>query len=207
MQNIADFLQRSKGGVKVLERFKEGIKVNHKNATTEEEKNKNRQEAIEDSVSNNISISKDRFLDHMLKKGSEKYTDLSQKVEQIDFSNAHPRNNTFMNELAFAGASMTEGFLEVFNIEKNTAVQKYQDQIQIIETKKDNQPTQYTVGTFQEGKLKKLSPSFDNRKELEKKLDASLERQRKEQEEKMNRKKDSQQAITQTMSLDRQKEK
>ncbi|GEQ33602.1 hypothetical protein B795N_14840 [Marinilactibacillus psychrotolerans] len=190
----------------MLERFKEGVEVNHKNTATEEDKNKNRQEAIEDSVSNDISISKDRFLDHIRKKGSEKYTDIAQKVEQIDFSNAHPRNNTFMNELAFAGASMTEGFLEVFNIEKDTAVQKYQDQIQIIETKKDNQPSQYSVGTFQKGKLKKLSPDFDNRKELEKKLDASLERQRKEQEEKMNRKKDQQQEITQTISLERQKE-
>lgn len=191
----------------MLERFKEGIEVNQNNANTEDDKNINRQKAIGDFFSNNISISRDRFLDHMSKKGTEKVSEMADKIEKIDFSKAHPRNNTFMNELAFAGASMAEGFLEVFNIEKNTAIQKYQDQVQVIETQKDNELPQYYVGTFQKGKLRVLSPSTENKEKLENKLNATLERQKKEQEEKLNRKKENQQEIIKTMSLDRQKEK
>lgn len=190
----------------MLERFKDNIIVDQKTEATEEEKEKKRVKAIDQHISTNLFVPKERFIDYMKEKSTDQSQKIAQKIEYIDFSKANPRNNTFMNELAFAGAGMTEGFLEVFNIEKNTAISKYQDHIQIIEIKNKNKPSQFFAGTFQNGKLRRLSPNTENKEELESKLNASLDRQRKEQEERLNKKKTNNQTIQLTNSLDRQKE-
>lgn len=80
------------------------------------------------------------------------------KTNLIDFSNANPRNSNLMNELAFAGEGIAEGFLECFNVERNRALEKYKNQLHVIETKEDKGQSRYYIGGFKDGKLNRFTP-------------------------------------------------
>lgn len=149
-----------------LERFKEGIEVTHKQNDSTEKKNQNRQEAIQEHFEENFQLSKDIFQSFLKNKSLS--ADINQSTEQINkisFENANPRNNFFMNELFFAGEAITEGFLECFMIEKNTAIEKYQNQLQMIEKIEDGK-SQYYVGTFKENKLLRATSYQDSKEAL-----------------------------------------
>src|SRR5699024_3640617 len=82
------------------------------------------------NINENIKTDKTKFKSFIKKnyKGEKKNQKLK-KTKNIDFSKASTRNNTFMNELAFAGESISEGFLECFNIERKKAVENYKNQL------------------------------------------------------------------------------
>lgn len=151
----------------ILETFKEGITVQHKQWDDLKTKNRKRFSAINIHFSH-FSLSKEKFLTYIqenhLHKGK---TDLFNKIENIDFSKANPRNTLFMNELAFAGEAIVEGFLEVFTIERDKAIEKYQNQLQVIEHCSEEGELHFYIGTFQNKKLKRLTAYQDNKQELQ----------------------------------------
>lgn len=150
----------------MLERFKEGIEITHKQDDSKEKKNQNRREAIQEHFEENFQLSKDVFQSFLKDKSSPAEMNHStEQINKISFENANPRNNFFMNELLFAGEAITEGFLECFMIEKNTAIEKYQSQLQMIEKIEDGK-SQYYVGTFKENKLLRATPYQDSKEAL-----------------------------------------
>ena len=175
-----------KGGEFLLERYKENIKVSLKKEDTKKERNDKRKEAVETHF-NDLKVDKNKFLNHIKSKDIHKGNEeVLNKVNELDFTNANPRNKTFMNELAFAGESIVEGFLDVFNIERNKAVDKYMDQLQVIERKEENKPSQYFIGSFNKDKLFRVSPFMDNKEILENKLAEKREQENKIKQEQVN---------------------
>jgi len=159
----------------MLERFKGGIEINQNKDRKLEEKNKKRHEAIEEKFSD-IQIDKNKFVDYVQRKDLHNgKKDTLEKVKDIDFSKANPRNNSFMNELAFAGQSIAEGFLDVFNIEQNKAIEKYKDQLQVIEQRNDKGDSRYFIGTFNNNKLKRLTKYSENKEDLQERLEKQKE--------------------------------
>jgi len=143
----------------MLERFNDEIKVEHKKEDSKEKRNSNRKEAIENSVDENLEIDKPTF-QRFIKKNyiGDKKDEMLEKTESIDFSRANPKNNFFINEIAFMGESMYEGFLECFNIERNKAVENYLNRLHVIENKEGNDQPRYYIGAFKDGKLNRLTP-------------------------------------------------
>lgn len=178
----------------MIERFQRNIKVKLSKGDDVEKKNKKRHEAINQHY-DDLKIKKDDFLTHIKSNNLHKGKDeVLNHINQIDFSNANPRNHTFMNELSFAGESIAEGFLEVFNIQQNKAIRRYKKQLQVIERENDSGERSYFIGTFQHDKLKRLTPYRSNKEELTQQLKKQQEQQQKEQKQE------------QTLSLQKEKE-
>src|SRR5699024_6332924 len=133
----------------MLERFNDEIQVEHKKEDSKEKRNEKRKEAIENNIDENLEIDKPTFERFIKRKY--RYDKKEQKLvknEKISLSKANPKNNTFMNELAFAGESISEGFLECFNIERKKAVENYKNQLHVIESKEDQNQSKYYIGAF-----------------------------------------------------------
>ena len=160
----------------LLERYKqENLEVKMNSNDSLDEKNRKRDEAIREQQADKIIVPKQDFIQHV-----REHIDLSnkdeviEKLQQIDFSNANPRNNSFMNELAFAGQSITEGFLDVFNIEVNKATEKYKAQNLIIEQKDENGKTKAFIGQFKDNRLKRVSQYFKNIQDIDNRIDRKV---------------------------------
>ncbi|MCI3027541.1 hypothetical protein LMF32_00120 [Desemzia sp. C1] len=178
----------------MIERFQRNIKVKLSKGDDVEKKNKKRHEAINQHY-DDLKIKKDDFLTHIKSNNLHKGKDeVLNHINQIDFSNANPRNHTFMNELSFAGESIAEGFLEVFNIQQNKAIRRYKKQLQVIEREDENGEKKYFIGTFQSDKLKRLTPYKDDKEELAQQLKKQQDQHREQKQE-------------QTIALQREEEK
>jgi len=169
-----------KGGRQLLERFKNGIEVKHPKKATEEQRNDNRLQAIKEKFEQ-YTLDKERFKDYVKKENlHNERSDLLERLDNIDFSQANPRNNSFMNEISFLGESFAEGFVSVWGVERDNALGKYKDQLQVIEQRNDEKTkSRFFIGTFDNDKLNKISP-FQQRKD---KLERILDKQREEQQE------------------------
>lgn len=189
-----------KGVVFLLERYKEGIEVSHEKGETKEKRNEKRHEVIAEYFNNHFLLNKNRFISYIkenkLNKGN---NDAIEKVNPLDFNKANPRNKTFMNELAFAGGAITEGFLECFSIERDKALGKYTGQLQVIEKKEEGEKSKFYIGAFVKNKLTRVTPYSDNKEELNKELKQQQERLAKKNQEN-NRTKE------QSLSLNRREE-
>lgn len=172
-----------KGVKKLKEKFSKGVEVKLSKEDDTASKNKKRLEAIKQNF-NEVPIEKETFLRYVrrnqLHKGKE---DVLNRLNQLDFSQANPRNHTFMTELSFAGESIAEGFLEVFNIEQNKAVERYKKQLQVIEREDENGEKNYFIGTFQSDKLKRLTPYRSNKEELAQQLKKQQKQYREQKQE------------------------
>ena len=127
-------------------------------------------------------------------------------IKTIDFSRANPRNNSFINELAFAGQGITEGFLECFSIERDTAVEKYEDQLQVIEKKEEGEQPVFYVGTFLRDKLVRVSDYEPSRGELDQKLNHYQKDQLANQQQQQPLEKERMQQQTRTLTRRREDE-
>lgn len=143
----------------MLERYKEDIKVQYEKEDSKEKRNQKRNEAIEEHFNNHFNLDKKLFSHYIQKHHlADKDQAVTEKIRRIDFTKANPRNSSFINELAFAGGAITEGFLDCFNIERSKALEKYKAQLQVIERKESGKKTAYFIGTFDKDKLLRLSP-------------------------------------------------
>lgn len=184
----------------MLERFTDSnITIKQNSNDNVSEKNRKRHEAIREHFERHTIVPKNNFINHIKENmeipNKEVVVD---KINNIDFSKANPRNNVFMNELAFAGESVTEGFLDVFNIEVNNAVDRYQKQTHIIEQKLDDESSRAFIGQFDKNCLKRKTDFFDSVEKLKERVEE------KSKELKVNRKQS--QSQEQTLSIKREKE-
>ena len=173
----------------MLEKYKDGIKVSHEKGESKEQRNENRKEAIGEHFSNHFTLNKDRFVSYIKEnKLNQEHSEDIEKINRLDFSKANPRNNTFMNELAFAGGAITEGFLECFSIERDKALENYTDQLQVIEKIEDGEKPKFYIGGFFKNKLTRVTPYSDNKEELDERLKQQQEQlAKKQQENKINK--------------------
>lgn len=160
-----------------------------------DEKNKKRINAIKDQFVKTYSLPKEKAKEFV---NDEKL----QAIKDIDFSKANPRNNGFMNEISFIGQGVAEGFLEVFNIEVDKAVDKYMKKNHIIEQQKKDGTKKAFIGTFNNNKLKRLSDYFEDSQSLNKEMKRQTDK--KQQIEGQQKKQSKKQE--QTLSLQRNKE-
>lgn len=160
----------------LLERYKqENLEVKMNSTDSLDEKNRKRDEAIRDQQADKVIVPKQDFIQHVKERIDLSNKDeVIEKLQQIDFSNANPRNNSFMNELAFAGQSITEGFLDVFNIEVNKATEKYKAQNLIIEQKDENGKTKAFIGQFKDNRLKRVSQYFKSIQDIDNRIDRKV---------------------------------
>lgn len=160
----------------LLERYKqENLEVKMNSTDSLDEKNRKRDEAIRDQQADKVIVPKQDFIQHVRERIDLTNKDEAiEKLQQIDFSNANPRNNSFMNELAFAGQSITEGFLDVFNIEVNKATEKYKAQNLIIEQKDENGKTKAFIGQFKDNRLKRVSQYFKSIQDIDNRIDRKV---------------------------------
>lgn len=156
----------------MLERFTDtNITIKQHKGDDLVEKNRKRHEAIREHFEQEVTVPKKSFVKHIKENITLPDKDkVIEKVNNIDFSKSNPRNNTFMNEIAFAGESLTEGFLDAFNIEVNQAVERYENQTHIIEQRLDDKSQRAFIGQFNNNKLIKKSKFFDSVQELKDKV-------------------------------------
>lgn len=176
------------------EKFRKSVEIKLLEEDDIKERNEKRHKAIKQSF-DDMQIKKDVFLNYVKNNNLHKGKDaVLNQINQIDFSNANPRDQTFMNELSFAGESIAEGFLEVFNVQQDKAIERYKKHLQVIEREDKNGDKKYFIGTFQSDKLKRLTPYKDDKEELVQQLKKQQEQQQKEQKQE------------QTLSLQKEKE-
>ena len=187
----------------MLERYKQdNVEVSFHQSDHLDEKNRKRDESIRDKQAEKVVVPKQKFIDHIKTNlNIEKKDEIIQQIQQIDFSNANPRNNSFMNELAFAGQSITEGFLDVFNIEVNNATEKYKSQNLIIEQKNEKGETKAFIGQFKNNRLKRQSEYFKNIQDIDNRIDKKVIEDDKRRDLEISRRKNEQQQ-TQTLKRD-----
>ena len=173
----------------MLERYKDSVNVSHKEGESKEKRNENRHEAIGEHFSNHFMLNKDQFVSYIKEtKLNQGNSEDIEKINRLDFSKANPRNKIFMNELAFAGGAITEGFLECFSIERNKALENYTDQLQVIEKTEDGEKPKFYIGTFVKNKLTRVTPYSDNKEELNERLKQQQDQlAKKQQENKINK--------------------
>lgn len=147
----------------LLERFKEGIEVEHSPNDSSDKRNERRQHTIKEHFEKTVTVPKDMLLDYLNEKLPN--INVNEKLKNISFENANPRNNHFMNELSFAGESITEGFLDFFTIEREKALKKYLKQLQVIEKVEKGQ-SQFYAGVFKDGKLLRATKYQDSVEKL-----------------------------------------
>lgn len=190
----------------MLERFNDEIQVEHKKEDSKEKRNEKRKEAIENKIDENLEIDKPTF-QRFIKRNyiGKKKDQLLEKTENIDFSKANPRNNTFMNELAFAGESISEGFLECFNIERNKAIENYKNQLHVIESKEDQNQPKYYIGAFKDGKLNRLTHFQKNKDKLVKTVEEKNRNILKQDQIYKNQEIENQREKEKTQSLQRER--
>ena len=185
--------------INMLERFKEGVTVSYGKGESKAVRNEKRHKAINEHISTSFSLNKDTFVsylkEHKLDKGKEEAIEI---IKTIDFSKANPRNNSFLNELAFAGQGITEGFLECFSIERDTALEKYEDQLQVIEKKEEGEKPVFYVGTFLRDKLVRVSDYEQSRGELDQKLKQHQKDQLAKEQQQLEKERTQQQTRTLT---------
>lgn len=176
------------------EKFRKSVEIKLLEKDDIKERNEKRHKAIKQSF-DDMQIKKDVFLNYVKNNNLHKGKDaVLNQINQIDFSNANPRDQTFMNELSFAGESIAEGFLEVFNVQQDKAIERYKKQLQVIEREDENGDKKYFIGTFQSDKLKRLTPYKDDKEELAQQLKKQQDQHREQKQE-------------QTIALQREEEK
>src|SRR5699024_1808109 len=126
-------------------------------------------------------------------------------TKNIDFSKANPRNNTIMNELAFAGESISEGFLECFNIERKKAVENYKNQLHVIESKEDQNQSKYYIGAFKDGKLNRLTQFQKTKDKLVKTVEEKNKKILKQEQSYKNQEIENQREKERSQSLQRER--
>lgn len=186
----------------LLERYKqENLEVKMNSTDSLDEKNRKRDEAIRDQQADKVIVPKQDFIQHVRERIDLTNKDEAiEKLQQIDFSNANPRNNSFMNELAFAGQSITEGFLDVFNIEVNKATEKYKAQNLIIEQKDENGKTKAFIGQFKDNRLKRVSQYFKSIQDIDNRIDRKvIEDDKRRDQELVQQKREQAQALKRTI--------
>jgi hypothetical protein len=190
----------------MIERFNDEIKVEHKKEDSKEKRNRNRKEAIENNIDENLEIDKPTF-QRFIKKSyiGNKKDEMLEKTENIDFSKANPRNNSFMNELAFAGESITEGFLECFNIERNKAIENYKNKLHVIENKEGNDQSKYYIGAFKNEKLNRLTPFQKTKDKLIRTVEEKNKKILQQEQAHKNQKIENQRTKEQTQTLQRER--
>lgn len=190
----------------MLERFNDEIQVEHKKEDSKEKRNEKRKEAIENNIDENLEIDKPTF-QRFIKRNyiGEKKDQMLEKTENIDFSKANPRNNTFMNELAFAGESISEGFLECFNIERKKAVENYKNQLHVIESKEDQNQSKYYIGAFKDGKLNRLTQFQKTKDKLVKTVEEKNKKILKQEQSYKNQEIENQREKERSQSLQRER--
>lgn len=175
----------------LLERFKEGITVSHQEGESKERRNEKRHEALAEHFDTTFTLDKNTFLTFLERRGiQEESHSAIESLHVIDFTKANPRNQPFMNELAFAGQAVTEGFLECFAIEKKGALEAYTNQVQVIEKKEEGKDPQYYMGVFLQDKLMRVTPYEPDREHLDQLVQQRQDQQLLEQKEKTQKQSD-----------------
>lgn len=180
----------------MLEEFREkNIKVAYPDKASDDEKNQARKESIQDHFQKNLVISKEKVAQSLK-------DDRITAIQNIDFSKANPNNTHFMNELSFAGKGIAQGFMEVFQVEVNSAVDQYMERKHIIEQRKDNGEKRAFIGEFKNSKLYKRTPYFDNKETIEKSMKQKMEMMKREKEQSKQQK----QEISRSRSLNHEED-
>lgn len=168
----------------LLERYKEGIEVSHEKGETKEKRNEKRHEAIITHFNHQFVLNKNQFNSYIKEnKLDQQSQHAMEKINQLDFTKANPRNKAFMNELSFAGGAIAEGFLECFSIERDEALRNYTSQLQVIEKKEEGKSSKFYIGTFIKNRLTRLTPYSDNKEALDRDLTNQQERLARKQQE------------------------
>jgi len=179
---------------------KEHIEVEHIDNDLNN-KNKRRHKAIKEHFEEKVIVPKDQFIQHV--KDNINIDNKEEKIDniqQMDFSYSNPRNNQFINELAFHAEVFKESLLELFGEEVNEAVKEYKKYNNIIEQKKDNGDTRAFIGRFEDDKLKRFTKNFANKKELDKEIQKTKNKKHKKKEQGQSKAKE------QSLSLERKRE-
>src|SRR5699024_5461888 len=177
-----------------------------------------RKEAIENNIDENLEIDKPTF-QRFIKRNyiGEKKDQMLEKTKNIDFSKANPRNNTFMNELAFAGESISEGFLECFNIERKKAVIKYYNierkkkienykkQLHVNKSKENQNQSKKYIEAFKDDKLNRLTQIQKTKDKLVKTVEEKNKKILKQEQSYKNQEIQNQREKERSQSLQRER--
>jgi len=153
--------------------MKNNIEVKHQESANEQQRNDNRQQAINETFDNQFTLNKDHFIDyvkeHHLHNGKGKTL---QQLRNTDFSQANPNNSLFLNEIKDFGKGLAKAFIEEFGIQLNKEKEAYQKDFQIVEQQDDDQTKcRYYIGTFENKEMERLTPFREDKEELQTVLD------------------------------------
>lgn len=98
----------------------------------------------------------------------------AKRVEEVNLSALRVQGERVMAEVSLAGTSFLEGFLSVYGIELERAVQRYEEKLQLFETlDRERQQRAVFIGRLKQGELEQLSPSFQTEQQAKVQLEAT----------------------------------
>lgn len=127
-----------------------------------------RQERIHEEVEAQIEVKPLKLRQYFLQRGN--FQDAG-KVEQVDGTFFQGKRGRLLAEENFAGTSFLEGFLSVYGMELDQAVERYEEKLQLfeVEQREKKQKTIF-IGRIREGDLERLSEGFPTVQEAKIKL-------------------------------------
>lgn len=129
-----------------------------------------RKQLAEEEVVSSVEVKPLVLRQHFLHQGN--VAD-AKRVEQVDVRKIRVNGGRIVNEVSFAGASFLEGFLSVYGIELERAVQRYEEKLQLFETLDHGRKQRAIfIGRLKHGELEQLSPSFETEKQAKIQLEA-----------------------------------
>lgn len=165
--------------------LKEGIGLSKSEIKEQFDKNKKplakqRSKLLKTQLMKDIKIKPFELKSHFLSKGM---LDESNKAIYLNSDNALENNKQIKNELSFFGNSFMEGFLEVFGVKINNALEKYERNFLIIEEENINTGIKESfIVKCSKGIVEKATPAIDNITIARKELDTFLKNQQHQQQ-------------------------
>lgn len=133
-----------------------------------------RNKLFKSQIINSIKAKPFELKQHFLSKGDIKN---SQKASNLNNDNAVANHKQIKAELSFYGGSFLEGFLEVFGVKIDKALEKYEKDLLIIEEEDFELGTKESfIVKSTKGVIEKITPSIENMKVARQELDYFYER-------------------------------
>lgn len=145
-QNIDDVLVHDNEKAIICEEqdINDRTKINDKIQNKGKPVNETRKTMIKESVNREVTVDPLKVSSYFNKKND---NENAEKAKELETNQPTTNYKKIKNEITFFGQSFLEGFLDVYGLEVDNAVKRYEDQLHTIETYDlDNREQNFYIG-------------------------------------------------------------
>ncbi|MDN6269851.1 MAG: hypothetical protein L0J42_05565 [Tetragenococcus koreensis] len=169
-QNIDDVLVHDNEKAIICEEqdINDRTKINDKIQNKGKPVNETRKTMIKESVNREVTVDPLKVSSYFNKKND---NENAEKAKELETNQPTTNYKKIKNEITFFGQSFLEGFLDVYGLEVDNAVKRYEDQLHTIETYDlDNREQNFYIGRSKNGSLDLATDSLPTQKIAEEQI-------------------------------------